>query len=70
MSHPYLGLLYLRRGAVTNAEIQHKIEQLRVERDKFVVQANAQVTFLNGKIAGLEELIAPKPEPKGEEASE
>ena len=50
------------------AEIQHKIEELKAERDKFVQSANAQVTFLNGKIAGLEELIAPKPE--AEEASE
>ena len=49
------------------AEIQHKIEQLKAERDKFVTQANAQVTFMNGKIAGLEELIAPEPP---EEASE
>ena len=48
------------------AEIQHKIEALKAERDKFVQQANAQVTFLNGKIAGLEELIAPE----AEEASE
>jgi len=48
------------------AEIQHKVEQLKAERDKFVQQANAQVTFLNGKIAGLEELIAPE----AEEASE
>ena len=46
------------------AEIQHRIEQLKDERDKFVQQANAQVTFLNGKIAGLEELLEP------EEASE
>ena len=45
-------------------EIQHKIEQLKAERDRFVQQANAQVTFLNGKIAGLEELLEP------EEASE
>ena len=44
------------------AEVQHKIEQLKAERDKFVQQANAQVTFLNGKIAGLEELLAPKAE--------
>ena len=44
------------------SEIQHKIEQLKAERDKFVQQANAQVTFLNGKIAGLEELLAPKAE--------
>ena len=56
-------------------EIQHKIEQLKAEREKFVAQANAQATFLNGKIAGLEELIAPKPgpvvpEPPMEEASE
>jgi len=44
------------------AEIQHKIEQLKAERDKFVQQANAQLTFLNGKIAGLEELIKPEEE--------
>jgi hypothetical protein len=56
--------------AVDRAEIQHKIEALKQERDKLVQQANAQVTFLNGKIAGLEELIAPKPEPPTEEANE
>ena len=55
-------------------EIQHRIEQLKAERDKFVQSANAQVTFMNGKIAGWEELIAPKPvseqtEKQGEEAS-
>ena len=52
------------------AEIQHKIEQLKTERDKFVQQANGQVTFLNGKIAGLEELIAPKAEPPTNIANE
>ena len=46
------------------AEVQHRIEALKQERDRFVAQANAQVTFLNGKIAGLEELLEP------EEASE
>lgn len=54
------------------SKIQHKIEQLKAERDKFVAQAeaerdkfvaqaNVQIAFLNGKIAGVEELLEPEP---------
>ena len=51
------------------AEIERKIEELKAERQTFLEQANAQIMFLNGKIAGLEELITPKavvPEPPKE----
>ena len=48
------------------AEIQHKIEALKQERDKFVTQANLQVASMNGGIQALEDLI----KPTKEEASE
>jgi hypothetical protein len=42
------------------AEIQHKIEALKKQRDQLVAQANLQLANLNGQIQALEELIAPK----------
>ena len=51
------------------AEIQHRIEELKEKRQKFIDSANAQVTYYNGMVAALEELIAPK-EPAPESPKE
>ncbi|MEN6301464.1 MAG: hypothetical protein ABFD96_01990 [Armatimonadia bacterium] len=44
------------------AEIQHRIEELKQERDRFVTQANLQLANYTGQIQALEGLIAPVPE--------
>ena len=46
-------------------EIQHKIEAIKKERDEYVATANKNLTYWAGKIAGLEELLAPPEPPKG-----
>ena len=47
------------------AEIRRKIEALKKERDEYVAAANKNLTYWAGKIAGLEELLAPPEPPKG-----
>jgi len=49
------------------AEIQHKIEQLKAERDRFVQQANLQIAKVSGAIEALESLVQEEePEEQGE----
>ena len=47
------------------AEIQHKIEELKKERDEYLEKVNKNLTYVAGKIAALEELLAPPEPPKG-----
>jgi hypothetical protein len=48
------------------AEVQHKIEALKKQREQLVTQANLQLANLNGQIQALEELIAPKGPAEGQ----
>ena len=42
------------------AEVQHRIEQLKAQREQLVTQANLQIAKVSGAIEALEALIAPK----------
>jgi hypothetical protein len=43
---------------MTIDELRQRIQKAIEERDTFVVQANQQVVFLNGKIEMLQQLLA------------
>lgn len=47
--------------------IKARLEALKEQRDRFVVEANQQIAAHNGAIGELEALLEPEPEPEKEE---
>ncbi len=46
--------------------LQEKLNTLKANREKFVQEVNAQMAYLNGQIALLEELLTPEKEVKND----
>jgi hypothetical protein len=51
--------------AVRILVIQEKLNTLKVNRETFVHEVNAQMAFLNGQIALLEDLLKPEEDKEG-----